>query len=94
MLTITTHALSVIRQVTEHPSTAPSAGLRIGPRSDPSAPLEVSAVSGPQPGDEVVEHEGGRLYLGRGVAERVAGRELDAVTDQRGRVQFVSRSAA
>lgn len=94
MLTITPQALSVIRRVTGHPSTPTSAGVRIGTRTDPWGPLEVRAVNRPRPGDRVLERGGGRLYLGRGVVERVTGRQLDVVTDRDGRVQFVARDAA
>lgn len=94
MLTLTPRAARVIRRVTAHPHLAPTSGLRIAPRRDPDARLQVSVVAAPEPGDRVLEHDGGRLFLAEGAAERVAGRELDAVVDQQGRVQFVSRSAA
>lgn len=94
MLTITPRATRVIQRVTTHPTLAPTSGLRIAPRHDPAAPLEVSAVRAPEPGDRVIEHDGGRLFLAPEAAERISGCELDAVTDAKGRVQFVSRAAA
>jgi Fe-S cluster assembly iron-binding protein IscA len=94
MLTITPRASTVIRRVTAHPQLAPSSGLRIGSPADPRASLEVTIAHRPQPGDRVVEQEGGRLFVAPAAVERVDGRELDAVTDEEGRVQFVSRNAA
>jgi len=93
MLTITPDALSVIRRVTAHPGLDPSPGIRIAPRKDPAASLEVRIVPRPQPGDRVVERNGGRLYVAPSAARRVADRELDVVTDLAGRVQFVARKA-
>ena len=100
MLTITPRAMTVIRRITAHPKLSPSSGLRIAPRGElqrgdgSDATLGVQIVRGPQAQDRVVEQEGGRLYLAPSVTERIAGRELDAVTDAHGRVQFVSRTAA
>lgn len=93
MLTMTPDASSVIRRVTAHPILAPGSGLRIASRPDPDSALEVAIATGPQPGDRIIEQDGGRLYLERSAAERVSGRALDAVTDALGRVQFVARRA-
>lgn len=94
MLTITPEALSTLRRVSAHPALGPASGLRVAARPDPSAPLEVCAVRRPRPGDKVVARHGGRLYLDTVAARRVEDRELDAVTDRNGRVQFVVRDAA
>jgi Fe-S cluster assembly iron-binding protein IscA len=56
--------------------------------------MEVSTVQGPRPGDRVVEHGGGLLYVAPEAARRVADRELDAVTEADGRVQFILKAAA
>jgi iron-sulfur cluster assembly protein len=94
MLTITPRASTVIQRVTGHPRLAPSSGLRIAPQAHPGASLEVTIALRPQPGDRVVEQDGGRLFLAPSAVARVDGQELDAVTDGEGRVQFVSRNAA
>ena len=94
MLTITPRALTIIQRVTSHPSMEETAGVRIARRVDPSAPMEVSTVQGPRPGDRVVEHGGGLLYVAPEAARRVADRELDAVTEADGRVQFILKAAA
>jgi Fe-S cluster assembly iron-binding protein IscA len=88
MITFTDKAISVMRQVTAHPKLTPSSGLRIA-RSASQSRLQVRTVLGPEPGDRVVERQGGRLYLGPEAARRVDGHQLDAVTDDSGRVHFV-----
>jgi iron-sulfur cluster assembly protein len=93
MLTITPKALAVIRRVTAHRALAPSSGLRIARRDEPSASLQVKAVRGPHPGDSVWERGDARLYLGPGAHRRVEARELDVLTAPNGRVQFILRAA-
>lgn len=94
MITITPRALTVIRRVTTHPSMKSTAGVRIACREDAKAPLQVRAVETPRVGDRVLERAGGRLYLESNAARRVEGRELDAVIEPDGRVQFIMRAAA
>ena len=93
MITFTQQAIAVMRQVTAHPKLAPSSGLRIAASRDRDG-FQVRTVRGPEPGDQVVEEQGGRLYLGPQAARRVDGHVLDAVTDPHGRVQVVMRTAA
>lgn len=90
MLTITRPAHAVIRRVTAHPLLAPTSGLRVF-RPDRRGPMQVRAVKRPSPGDDVVEHDGGRLYLDPSAARHLKGQELDAEDDQDGRVQFILR---
>ena len=94
MLTITPEALAVVQRVTDHPALEPTSGLRIAQRDGSPVPLQVRAVHRPRPGDSVVERDGARLYVGPDAAERVAGRQLDAVTDTDGRVQFLLKEPA
>ena len=94
VLTITPQAMDVLRRVTAHPTMEPAPGLRIAHQERSGAVLQVRSVQGPQPGDEVVERDGARLYLEPGAARRVRGRSLDATVDDEGRVQFVLRAAA
>lgn len=94
MLSITPRAIAVARRVTAHPSMTPTSGLRIAERRDAAAPLQVAAVHGPQPGDSTLERDGAVVYIGPGALERLEDRELDAVTEPGGRVQFVLRAAA
>jgi iron-sulfur cluster assembly protein len=94
VLTMTPQALSVVRQVTGHPRLGEDSGLRIGDVESGSDSLRVRAVASPQPGDDVVEGDGGRLFLGRQARRRLRGRVLDAVVGRGGRVQFVLRRQA
>jgi Fe-S cluster assembly iron-binding protein IscA len=93
MLTITPRALAVMRRVTAHPRLTSTSGLRIARGEEPSLPMRVGAVEGPHPDDRVLEQDGARLYLGPGADTQVEDGELDAVTDEDGRVQFILRSA-
>ncbi len=92
MLRITSRALTIIRRVTGHPSLAPTAGLRIAQGEEPDAPLQVRAAPEPEAEDQVAERDGGRIFLGPGVAEQIADSDLDTTTDDDGRVQFVVRA--
>ena len=92
MFTMTPRARSVVRRVTGHRALSPHSGLRIARRSSDAAPMLVAATAGPQPHDDVLEHEGARLFLGPGAVQRLRGRTLDAVTEETGRVRFVLKN--
>lgn len=94
MITISPRALRVIREVSAHPVLGEDSGLQIGPAPVPDAPLKVAAVRVPAEDADVVEVDGGRVYLAPGVAERVDGREVDVRTDRHGRHQFVLGAAS
>lgn len=89
MFTITPRARSVVRRVTGHRALSARSGLRIARRRSDGAAMQVEAAVGPQPQDEVLEHDGARLFLGPGALHRLQGRTLDAVTEETGRVRFV-----
>ena len=94
MLRITSGALDVIRQVTDHPSLEPHSGVRIAHGEEPDSPLQVRAVAAPMVEDSVLERSGGRIFLGPGVAEHLSGGDLDTSTGSDGRVHFVLRAAS
>ena len=93
MVTISSRALAVIRQVTGHPRLKPTSGVRIARPEDSGEDLMVGAVNEPSPGDQVVERDGARLYLGPVAARKVRNRGLDATTDENGRVTFVLKDS-
>ncbi|MFZ2012718.1 MAG: Fe-S cluster assembly protein HesB [Nocardioides sp.] len=93
MLTMTPKALSVVRSVTAHPRLGANSGLRIASRRATSQPLQVGAVSGPRPGDRVVERDGARIFLGPVAARQIAGRRLDVMKEPNGRIHFVVKNA-
>jgi iron-sulfur cluster assembly protein len=94
MLAITAEALAVIQRVTAHPAMEPTSGLRIADDIQGGSRLHVRVANGPRSGDRVLEREGGRIFLGPGTLPRLEDRELDAVADRGGRVQFILRGSA
>ncbi len=91
MITMTSRAHAVVRQVTSHPLVGRLSGLRIASRGRDADTLDVSTVAKPHPGDRVVETDGARLYLDEVAEPRVEGHVLDAVAEDSGRVHFVVR---
>ena len=92
MFTMTPQALAVVRQVTAHPLIGRTSGLRIAGPGAGRETLDVGTAAAPEPGDEIVEHDGGKVFLDETAVSRVRGRILDAVTERTGRVQFVVRA--
>lgn len=92
MFTMTTKARAVVRRVTDHPRLGESSGLRIAAQDRDTDALGVGMATGPERDDEVVEHDGARVFLDREAVPRVRGRLLDAVTEDGGRVRFVVRA--
>lgn len=90
MLTMTPSALAVARKVTDHPRLGRRSGLRIA-RTAEDARLQVCAVTGPRAGDEVVERDGARIYLGPAAGSRLRGRMLDVGKEQSGRFHVIVR---
>lgn len=89
MITMTSKAHKVVRQVTSHPRVGSHSGLRIAAQDDETAALSVGTVAHPHPGDRVLESDGARVYLDDVAEPRVDGHVLDAVTEDTGRVHFV-----
>lgn len=91
MITMTSKAHQVVRQVTSHPRVGRLSGLRIASRGNDTDTLSVKTVAEPHPGDRVLESDGARVYLDEVAEPRVDGHVLDAVTEDTGRVHFVVR---
>lgn len=94
MLTISRKALSVLQSISTHPSTDPSAGLRIANAESSSMTLGVEIVQRPMPGDSFVERDGAHLYLCPEAARRLDGYKLDARTLDDGKVKFFLKDAS
>lgn len=92
MLTMTPKALAVVRKVTAHPRLGKDSGLRIAGSDATAAPLQVGAVTSPRPGDEVVERDGARIFLGPAAGPRLRGRLLDVVSERSGRIHFIVKN--
>jgi len=89
MLTLTDDAVSAIRSLTTQPDLPDDTGLRIA--ASPAAegpPLAISLSVGPQPGDQLVESEGARVYLDGGAAVALDDKALDADVGDQGEVHF------
>jgi iron-sulfur cluster assembly protein len=88
MLTLTDNATDVVKTITEQTTASQSAGLRISQQAtDPNA-LGLQAVDSPQPGDQVLEADGARVFLDPTAAIALDNEVLDAQVDDAGTVQF------
>jgi Fe-S cluster assembly iron-binding protein IscA len=88
MLTLTDQATDVVKTITEQTTEGETAGLRISQQeSDPNA-LGLTPVENPQPGDQVLESDGARLFLDATAAIALDNEVLDAQVDEAGTVQF------
>ncbi|WP_278255851.1 hypothetical protein [Nocardioides convexus] len=67
MLTLTENAATIVKQMTDTPEAAESAGLRI---SEAEAGFAVTATNEPIAGDQVVEQDGATVYLDTNAAEK------------------------
>lgn len=83
MLTLTDDARTLVRALTDQADVTGSGGVRIAPAAA-QGQLELSVTAEPQPGDEVVEDDGGaRVFLEGQVAPLLSDSTLDAeVGDQ------------
>lgn len=92
MLTLTENASTIVKDITEQISAeqgAAEAGLRITADAGAEGPaFAVAAASAPEPTDEVVEHDGAKVYLDQGATEQLDDLVLDATVDATGTVAF------
>jgi iron-sulfur cluster assembly protein len=91
MLVLTQAAAEVVTSVTSAPQVSEEAGLRIS--SSVAAPgeagaLQVEAVSGPGPEDQVLEAAGARVFVAPQAASFLDDKVLDAQVDGAGNVRF------
>ena len=88
MLTLTENASTVVKTIVEQSETDQRAGLRISQDAVDSPALHVIATEAPQPGDQVLEEDGARVFLEETAAETLEDKVLDARVDDNGGVQF------
>jgi len=86
VLTLTENASTVVKSITEQTNEADGAGLRIS--HDGADALQVAPAAEPQPGDQVVEDGGARVFLEETAAQTLDDKVLDAQVDDQGAVQF------
>lgn len=88
MLTLTENATHVVKSITEQSTEAPTAGLRISTEGAEPGEMGLAAAETPQPGDQVVEEAGARIFLEESAAMLLDDKTLDAMVDESGAVQF------
>lgn len=88
MLTLTENASTVVKTITDQTTQGDDAGLRISQDGEEAAALAVTPSDTPQPGDQVLEDEGARVFLDGSAAETLEDKVLDAAIDEGGAVQF------
>lgn len=87
MLTLTENASTVVKTLVDQQENA-VAGLRISQDGPDSPALHVIPTEAPQPGDQVLEEAGARVFLEETAADTLDDKILDAQVDDRGGVQF------
>ena len=89
MLTLTENASAVIKNITGGEEEPDGSGLRIVQQgAAEEAELALTTAASPEPGDQVVEDQGARVFLEETAAETLDDKVLDAQVDESGGVQF------
>ena len=91
MLTLTENANAVVKTIVDQAGAAEQAGqagLRISQDAPDSPALNVMPTEAPQPGDQVLEEAGARVFLEETAAVTLDDKILDAQVDENGGVQF------
>ncbi|MDQ3628298.1 MAG: Fe-S cluster assembly protein HesB [Actinomycetota bacterium] len=88
MLTLTENASHVVKSITEQSTDTPTAGLRISTEGAEPGEMGLAAAEVPQPGDQVVEEAGARIFIEDSAATLLDDKTLDAMVDESGAVQF------
>ena len=65
MLTLTENASTVVKTIVDQSEEQQEAGLRISQDAPDSPALHVITTEAPQPGDQVLEEDGARVFLTR-----------------------------
>lgn len=88
MLTLTENANNVVKNIVEQTGQGAEAGLRISQDAPDSPALHVMPTEAPQPGDQVLEEDGARVFLEETASVTLDDKVLDAQVDDAGGVQF------
>ena len=88
MLTLTNNAVDAIQRLTSQPDLPDQTGLRIASEAEGSPSLSLAVTTGPQPGDQVVEDQGARVFLDGMAAQMLDDKALDAEVNPDGAVRF------
>jgi iron-sulfur cluster assembly protein len=88
VLTLTENASTVVKTLVDQTGAAEEGGLRISQDAPDSPALHVIPSEAPQPGDQVLEEDGARVFLEEIAADTLDDKILDAQVDDQGGVQF------
>jgi iron-sulfur cluster assembly protein len=88
VLTLTENASTVVKSIVDQSGENQEGGLRISQDSADSPALHVMPTEAPQPGDQVLEDSGARVFLEETAATTLDDKVLDAQVDDNGGVQF------
>lgn len=91
MLTLTENADTIATTIVAQQGEDPNAGLRIQTSAgdEPEQPrFAVTVAPSPQPGDDVVEGVGCRVFLEHDASSALTDKVLDADVDEQGAVSF------
>jgi len=91
MLVLTEAAAEAVRSLIPTPQASAGGGLRISSSVEqPQEPgaLQVTAESGPDQGDQVLEAAGARVFIEQRASVYLADKVLDAQTDVQGKARF------
>jgi len=88
VLTLTENASTVVKNIVDQSAEDEQAGLRISQDAADSPALHVMPTEAPQPGDQVLEDDGARVFLEETAAVTLDDKILDAQVDESGGVQF------
>lgn len=89
MLVLTQNATAVIREILDSSTLPDSSGLRITRSPEGDANLSVHTADTAEAGDQVIEEEGLRVFLGPQAAAALDDKVLDANVDTGGQVRFL-----
>lgn len=88
MLTLTENASTIVKTIVEQTVGSEDAGLRFSADQAQAGALSVSPVAAGEPGDQLVEQGGAKVYLEESAAVALSDQVLDAEVDPAGSVQF------
>lgn len=88
MLTLTDNAADIVKQIADQLPDADESGLRISEADESDPGLILAAVSAPEPGDQVIDDHGARVFLDRTAATILDHKVLDARVEDDGAVTF------
>jgi len=88
VLTLTENASTIVKTIVDQSEASDDAGLRFSAEDARDGALNVTTSETAQPGDQVVEADGAKVFLDETAATALGDQVLDATVDQSGAVQF------